>query len=310
MTERKIGFLFPGQGAQSVGMGKELAEEFEIVDNYFDRAENILDLDLKRICFEGPEYDLKLTENTQPAVFALSTAISQIIQDKGIKPSLLAGHSLGEYSALTAAESIDFSENLRLVRERGKAMEEALPAGLGSMAAVIGMDEEVLEEICSHINGVCEIANYNTPRQYVISGEKEAINSAIEKCNKEGAKKVIELPVSGPFHSSLMEPAEGRMKDVLEKTDISKPKVPLVANVTAELTTDPQDIRKNLLAQLTNSVRWSESIEVMKREGIDTFIEVGPGRVLKGLLRRIDRSLDCYSTNTPKKLRKTLEELS
>jgi len=310
MGKNRIAFLFPGQGAQEVGMGSELAEEYDIVNNFFDRAEKILNLDLKRICFEGPEYDLNLTENTQPALFVLSSAVNRILNDNGIYPELVAGHSLGEYSALTAAGGIDFRSNLRLVRERGRAMEEALPAGLGSMAAIIGLDLDQVENICSHVNGVCEIANFNTPNQFVISGEKEAVSSAVERCKKEDARKVIELPVSGPFHSSLMEPAVGRLEEALADVEIKDLDIPLVANVSAQKTSDAAEIKENLLRQLTSSVRWVETIENMAAEGIDTFVEVGPGRVLKGLLLRIDRSLTCYNTRNPQDLEEVLEELT
>ena len=310
MKDSKVAFLFPGQGAQNVGMGKKLTKEFEEIDNYFDRAEKILGLNLKRICFEGPEYDLNLTENTQPALFVLSSAINKILNDNDIYPDVMAGHSLGEYSALTAGGSINFSDNLKLVRERGKAMEEALPAGLGSMAAIIGLNLEQVENICSKINGVCEIANLNTQHQYVISGEKEAVKSAREKCKKEGAKKVIELSVSGPFHSSLMEPAVNRLQSALEGVEITDLDIPVIANVTAQKTTRAEEIKNNLLKQLTHSVRWVEIIEKIIEDDVEVFVEVGPGRVLKGLLKRIDRSLTCYNTRTPEELNQVLEDLS
>ncbi|MFW5789678.1 MAG: ACP S-malonyltransferase [Bacillota bacterium] len=306
----KIGFIFPGQGAQEVGMGHELYNEYPEIADFFNRAEKILDLDLKRICFEGPEFDLNLTENTQPALFTMSAAIDNYLKSQGIVPEMVAGHSLGEYSALTSAGAIDFEDNLRLVRQRGQAMEEALPAGLGTMAAVIGLDIKEIEDICSKVVGVCEIANINTPNQIVISGEKEAIATAIERLRNAGAKKVVELSVSGPFHSSLMEPAVNRLKTVIEKVEIKNAEIPIVVNASAEKIVESIKIEENLIAQLTSSVRWVESINLMIEVGVDTFIEVGSGRVLKGLLRRIDRSVDCYSTRNLKDLEKVIGELS
>lgn len=306
----KIGFIFPGQGAQEVGMGQELYNEYPEIADFFDRAENILDLDLKRICFEGPEFDLNLTENTQPALFTMSAAIDSYLKSQGVVPDMVAGHSLGEYSALTSAGAIDFEENLKLVRQRGQAMEEALPAGLGTMAAVIGLDTDTIEDICSKVVGVCEVANINTPNQIVISGEKEAIATAIDRLRNAGAKKVVELSVSGPFHSSLMEPAVTRLKSVIENVEINNADIPIVVNASAEKVVDNKKIEENLVAQLTSSVRWVESINLMIEEGIDTFVEVGSGRVLKGLLRRIDRSVDCYSTRNIKDLNKVIGELA
>ncbi len=306
----KIGFIFPGQGAQEVGMGQELYNEYPEIADFFDRSEKILNLDLKRICFEGPEFDLNLTENTQPALFTMSAAIDSYLKNQGIIPDLVAGHSLGEYSALTSAGAIDFEENLKLVRQRGQAMEEALPAGLGTMAAIIGLDIDTIEDICSKVVGVCEIANINTPNQIVISGEKEAIATAMDRLNNAGAKKVVELSVSGPFHSSLMEPAVTRLKSVIKNVEIKDADIPIISNATAEKIIENNKIEENLVAQLTSSVRWVESINLMIEEGVDTFVEVGSGRVLKGLLRRIDRSVDCYSTRNVKDLKKVIGDLS
>ncbi|MBF8436773.1 ACP S-malonyltransferase [Halanaerobiaceae bacterium Z-7014] len=305
----KIGFIFPGQGAQEVGMGQELYNKYPEIADYFNRAEEILNLDLKRICFEGPEFDLNLTENTQPALFTMSAAIDDYLKKQGLVPDMVAGHSLGEYSALTSAGAINFEDNLKLVRQRGQAMEEALPAGLGTMAAIIGLDIDTIEDICSKVVGVCEVANINTPNQIVISGEKEAVATAMERLNNAGAKKVVELSVSGPFHSSLMEPAVNRLKSVIENVEIKDASIPIVANATAEKVIDSNIIEENLIAQLTSSVRWVESINLMIDEGIDTFVEVGSGRVLKGLLRRIDRSVDCYSTRNIKDLEKIIGDL-
>ncbi len=305
----KIAFIFPGQGSQSPGMGKELYGEFNLVKEFYDRADKILDVDLKSISFSGPEFDLNLTENTQPAIFLLSSAVNNLLTEAGIRPDLVAGHSLGEYSALTAAGAISFADNLKLVRARGKAMEEALPAGLGTMAAIIGLQRDELENICAGVNGVCELANINTPRQLVISGEKEAVKEAMEICQQKGALKVIELPVSGPFHSSLMEPAANRLKSELDKAVIKDSDIPIVANVTAEATSSANKIKENLLSQLNSSVLWVDSMEYMIKAGVKYFVEVGPGNILAGLLKRIDKSVDSYTTRNPAEVKKVIEEL-
>ena len=305
----KIAFLFPGQGAQYVGMGKELMEEFSAAREIMDKADQILDTDIKRICLEGPKEDLNHTSNTQPAIFTVSMMANQILTDRGIIPTIVAGHSLGEYSALAAARSFSFEDGLNLVRKRGIFMDEALPAGLGSMAAIIKLDQEKIAEICDKVDGVCEIANYNSPSQIVISGEKEAIGEAVELAKEAGALKAVELDVSGPFHSTLMEPAREKLSEEINKVDLTDPSVPVVANASASKQDTADSIKENLLAQLTSSVRWIESMELMIDNGIDTFIEVGPGRVLKGLMRRIDRSVNVYNVQDVKSLNKTLDKL-
>ena len=304
-----IGFIFPGQGAQYIGMGKELIEEFPKANKLINQANNILGIDLKKICLKGPEEELNHTSNTQPAIFTVSMMASKILNDKGIKPAMVAGHSLGEYSALAAAKAFSFEEGLQLVRKRGLLMDEALPAGLGSMAAIIKLEQEKIAEICDEVDGVCEIANYNSPSQIVISGDKDAIKEAVKMAKNEGALKAIELEVSGPFHSRLMEPAREKLSKEINKVDLTDTVVPIVANVSADKFDDIPNIKENLLAQLTSSVRWIESMELMIDEGIDTFIEVGPGKVLKGLMRRIDRSVDVYNVQDVHSLRKTLNKL-
>jgi [acyl-carrier-protein] S-malonyltransferase len=305
----EIGFIFPGQGAQYVGMGQELVEEFSEAQELFTKANDILGIDLKQICQKGPEEELNHTSNTQPAIFTVSMIIDNILKNSGIKPSIVAGHSLGEYSALASSNAFSFREGLQLVRKRGLLMDEALPAGLGSMAAIIKLDKNIIIEICEKVDGVCDVANYNSPSQIVISGEKDAIKEAVEMAKEKGALKAIELDVSGPFHSSLMEPAREKLSQEINKVKLTKPIVPIVANASAESTEDIDKIKENLLAQLTSSVRWVESMELMINQGINTFVEVGPGKVLKGLMRRINRSVDVYNVQDVKGLTKTLDKL-
>ncbi len=305
----EIAFIFPGQGSQFVGMGKDLVENYNSAAELMDKANHILDLDLKEICIEGPEDKLNHTANTQPAIFLISMIINNLLVEQGIKPDVVAGHSLGEYSALAAAGVFTFAEGLNLVRKRGQLMDEALPAGMGTMAAVIGLEQDKILSICKNIDGVCEIANYNCPGQIVISGTKAAINEAVKLCNNAGAKKVIELDVSGPFHSSLMEPAREKLKSEIDKLSMSSPAVPVVVNAFAKYTQKVEDVKKALVAQLTSSVRWSESMKKIINNGINTFIEVGPGRTLKGLMRRINRSVQVYSINDLASLEKVLTQV-
>lgn len=291
---RKIAFIFPGQGSQYVGMGKDFSERFPESKKVFDDANECLDMDLKNICFQGSEEELIKTENTQPAILATSIAMMKALEMEGIDCEYTAGLSLGEYSALVKSNSISFYDSLKLVRARGKYMQEAVPQGKGGMAAILGLDrEKVLSAIeRSKQQGVVEVANYNSPGQIVISGEKAGIERACEEAIKLGAKKAITLSVSAPFHSSLLKPAGERLKEELEKITIFDLNKKVVSNVDAKPIFSKEEIRGKLINQVSNSVLWQESVEYMIREGVNTFIEIGPGKSLTGFVKRIGKSLD------------------
>lgn len=306
---KKIAFIFPGQGSQYVGMGQDVLENNHFANDIINKAETIIGIDLKELCLQGPAEELSLTSNTQPAIYTLSYILTGLLKEKGLEPSVVAGHSLGEYSALAAAEVLSFEEGLKLVRKRGQLMKNSCPAGQGAMAAVIGMDAIQLEEICQQSNGVCEIANYNSPQQIVISGEKNVVQSVLNDAEKSGAKKVVLLDVSGPFHSSLMEDAKEQFKPIVANIDVKKPEIPFIANVTANYVNETDEIKRLMLEQLTGSIRWVESIKKMINDEVETFIEVGPGRILKGLMRRIDRSVKAYNVESLENIEKLLEKL-
>jgi [acyl-carrier-protein] S-malonyltransferase len=303
-----LAFLFPGQGSQKIGMGIDIILNYDLAKKIIDKSNTILDFNLKQLIKLGPEEKLNNTRNTQPAIFTISYILNQILKDNNIEPEIVAGHSLGEYSALAVAGAIKFESGLRLVRQRGILMDEALPEGEGSMAAVIGLEQSQVENLCIQVDGLLEIANYNTPQQIVISGTKDAINQAIKKAKTMGAKKVVELNVSGAFHSSLMKSIQNQFEKIINEVNISNPEIPIIANVSAEPIKTKEEIHNELLNQLNSSVQWVNSIKNIKNRGIDTFIEVGPGRVLKGLLRRIDRSLTVYNVNNLKNLEKVLNK--
>lgn len=303
-------FMFSGQGSQYVGMGKELYENYPEAKEILDKANEIMDFDLKEMIFNGPEEDLNNTKNTQPAVYTVSAMVKAVLNEKGITASAAAGHSLGEYSALYAAGVLSFADGLKLVRRRGELMDQADPEGKGTMAAVIGLEDTAVEEICSEVDGICEVANYNSPGQVVISGEVEAVKAAEEILDKKGAKRVIQLSVSGAFHSPLMDPAKEELKKAIDEVEFNNAELPLVANVTADYVENSSEIKEALIDQLNNSVRWVETINRFKKDGYENFIEVGPGRVLKGLMRRIDRSLNAYNVEDEKSLNKTLKKLN
>ncbi len=286
----KIAFLFPGQGSQYAGMGKSLAESFPEAAKVFEQADEALGFSISKLCFEGPDDQLKLTENTQPALLAVSTAANAVLRAKGMVPSYVAGHSLGEYSALVAAGALDFGDALRLVRKRGRFMQEAVPAGVGAMAALLKMPESaldgVLKEAC--VSEVVSAANFNTPEQVVIAGHAGAVNRAMELAKAAGAKRAILLQVSAPFHCALMRPAQDRMKTELDATQFRDLEVPLVNNWQAREVRTAADAREGLYHQIPNPVRWVETMRALSSLGVTRVIEVGAGAVLTGLAKQIE----------------------
>ncbi len=285
----RIAFVFPGQGSQTVGMGRAFVETFPEAAARFKVASDALGLDVARLCFTGPEDALALTGNTQPAILTASMAALAGLEERGIKPDFVAGHSLGEYSALVCAGGLDFSAAVRIVRKRGEFMQEAVPAGAGAMAAVIGLPVEAVEAVCREAAGagVVEVANLNAPEQVVIAGERAAVERATGIAKAKGAKRVVPLPVSAPFHCRLMRPAAERLREVLATVRFRDLRVPCVTNVDAAPVRTAAEVAEALVRQVAAPIRWVEGVERLLREGVDTFVEVGPGKVLTGLIRRI-----------------------
>lgn len=294
MTSGKIAFIFPGQGAQYVGMGAELAAEFPEVQAVFDAADAALGYSISELCFSGPEESLRLTEHTQPAILTVSCALHELVtRQTGLRPALMAGHSLGEYAALVAAGALEFTDAVRVVRERGRLMEGAVPAGEGGMAAVIGLPADVVADLCRDVSashGVVEPATLNGPEQTVVAGLNSAISELLRLAKEAGAKRAVPLAVSGPFHSSLLSEAGSKLRTLLEQIPWKKPEIPVVSNVTAFPVTEIAQVQNALVEQVSSAVRWEESVRYMLSQGITTFVEIGPGKVLSGLVRRIDRS--------------------
>ena len=284
----KTAFIFPGQGAQFVGMGKDFYDNFSVAREVFDIADESLGKSISKLCFEGPDEELIKTENTQPAILATSIAIYKALQQEGVDFEYAAGLSLGEYTALVSANALELEEALPLVQKRGKLMQEAVPLGKGGMAAVLGLDKEKVEEAIDKVEdfGVVEIANYNCPGQIVISGERDVLKLAAEEAKKLGAKKVVFLPVSAPFHCSLLQPAGERLKEELKKVRINDLNKVVVANVDAKPIKDKEEVPPRLIRQVSNSVLWCDSVNTMIDNGVDTFVEVGPGKSLTGFVKR------------------------
>jgi [acyl-carrier-protein] S-malonyltransferase len=296
----KIAFVFPGQGSQVVGMGRELAEKYPEVMNFFTKADETLKNQLSKLIFEGPQEELTKTVNAQPALLVTSIAVLNFFQKSGIKADFVAGHSLGEYSALVAAGALTFEEGVYTVRKRGEYMEKAVPNGEGTMAAVLGLDRVSLSEVTKTVDESgfpVSLANLNCPGQIVISGSRKGVELAGEKAKEAGAKRVIPLEVSGPFHSSLMKPASTELRDALDEIDILDAKIPVVANVTAEPMSLASEMKERLIEQLYSPVLWEDSVQKMIDLGVDTFIEIGPGKVLSGLIKKVNRTVKTYSVS-------------
>ena len=311
MTMKRIAFVFPGQGSQYVGMGKEFEERYPLAKDHFREAEEALGIDMRQLCLYGPEEALKMTANTQPAILLCSVIAFRLLEENGIRPDFVAGHSLGEYSALVAGGSLRFADALHLVRKRGEFMQEAVPLGRGAMAAILGMEREAVARICEEAQEgqVVEIANLNSPGQIVISGEAEAVERAVKAAKQHGARRAVSLPVSAPFHCRLMKPAGERLGEILAQTEVADPKIPLVTNVDAQLTSSTATIRSALLRQASSPVLWEDSIGTLQDQGVDTFVEVGPGTVLSGLIKRIAKEATLRNVEDEQSLRSTMEAL-
>lgn len=302
----KTAFVFPGQGSQAPGMGQDFANELPAAKAVFDAADDTLGFHISKLCFEGPAEDLKLTENTQPAILTTSVAMLAAVREAGIEADYVAGHSLGEYSALVAAGALEFAEAVQLVRKRGRYMQEAVPAGVGAMAAILGMTAEQVDEICEAAadGQVLSAANRNSPGQVVIAGHTEAVERGVELAKQAGAKRAIVLEVSAPFHCALMAPAQARLAADLDAISFSDLTIPLINNWQAREVSSGNEAREGLKQQVPNPVLWEESVKYLVAQGVERFIEIGPGRVLSGLLRTIDRELSAESVRDLDSLRK------
>lgn len=311
----KRAFVFPGQGAQTIGMGKALAEAYPMARAVYDEVDDALGEKLSTLIWEGEQENLTLTENAQPALMATSLAAMRALESEGVNAgaaAMVAGHSLGEYSALAAAGALSVSDCARLLRIRGQAMQAAVPVGKGAMAAILGMDLEDVRAVAVEAaqDGVCQAANDNDPGQVVVSGDAAAVERAVELAKERGAKRAMLLPVSAPFHSKLMAPASDVMAEALDKVDIQAPAVPLVANVLASAVNDPSKIKSLLVEQVTGSVRWRESVEYMAGEGVTEIWEVGAGKALSGMVRRINRDIATRAVGTPDDVRSAIEAMA
>lgn len=309
----KIAFVFPGQGSQSVGMGKDFYDSYPTAKKIFEEANEALGFDLAKLCFEGPEEELQLTTNTQPAIVTVSIAILRVLQEQTQHDvAFVAGHSLGEYSALVCAGAIDFADAVRTVRKRGEFMQTAVPVGIGSMAAIIGLSQEDVEGLCGQVNSdenIVTLANLNSPGQYVISGHTGAVERVVDLAKEKGAKRAIPLAVSAPFHCALMQPAADNLAPVLQAVNFNDLSIPLVNNADASIITVGADARDSLVRQVYTSVKWDQSVRLMIEQGVSTYVEIGPGKVLSGLLKRIEKTAKGLNISDVNTLEKTLSAL-
>ena len=305
----KLAFVFPGQGAQKVGMGKDFYDNYDVAKRMFKEADEALGYSIMKMCFEGPEEDLKLTANTQPAILTISCIANEILKENGIQPEITGGHSLGEYSALVAAGVLKFQDAVALVHKRGAYMQEAVPVGEGGMAAIIGVDRDKIVEICEGVSGQSPVqaVNFNCPGQIVIAGATKGVELAVEELKAAGAKKAVILPVSAPFHSTLMKPAAEKLAVELDKVTLSDAQIPVVANVNAQILTKAEDIKASLVAQAASPVLWEDCVARMKEFGADVLLEAGPGKTLCGFNRRIDKSIKSLNVEDVESLEKSLD---
>ncbi len=310
LGDLRVAFLFPGQGSQYVGMGKDFHDRFPLAREVYEEANDILGWDVGKLSFSGPKEELTRTCNTQPAILVHSYIAHRLLLEGGARPSLALGHSLGEYSALIAAGAVDFSTALRLVKERGRCMHEAVPEGGGAMAALLGLEREAAEAVCEEVEGVVEVANYNAPGHNVISGEREAVEAAVRLAKDRGVRKAVMLPVGAPFHCSLLTEASDRMGEVLDSFEFGHLSISVYANVTGRPVRDGEEARRLLKMQIRSSVRWEDSVRAAGEEKFDAAVEVGPGKVLSGLNKRILRDVPVFNVEDGDSLEKTFEKLA